>query len=112
MAPGTAKAQPFSQPPKSSSPISNGRGKKLPDNVQRSSSAIMAAPKSKSTPKSAPEPSSADNSLLLITLAEEYFDAAYGVDLIKGPAKREPDYGVFCKLIATGLGCLEATLNV
>lgn len=53
-----------------------------------------------------------DYTLLLLSLAEDYFAAAYGegslTALGRGEGELQPYYG----LIATGLGCLEAVLKV
>ena len=58
---------------------------------------------------SLPEP--LDQSLLLLGLAEEYLEAAYGKDVPGHPAQQEPDLHTFRKLIATGLVCLETVLK-
>ena len=58
------------------------------------------------------EPPPIDYSLLLIDLAEEYFDAAYGNEAKGGTIRREADHEIFCKRVATGLGCLEIVLRV
>jgi hypothetical protein len=57
-------------------------------------------------------PPETDYALLLIDLAEEYFDAAYGKSTEEEAAKREPDPNTFYKLVATGLSCLEVVLKV
>lgn len=53
-----------------------------------------------------------DYTLLLLSLAEDYFAAAYGegslTSVVRGEGEMQPYYG----LIATGLGCLEAVLKV
>lgn len=53
-----------------------------------------------------------DYTLLLLSLAEDYFAAAYGegslTAVVGGEGEMQPYYG----LIATGLGCLEAVLKV
>ena len=59
-----------------------------------------------------PESLDIDYSLLLIDLAEEYFDIAYGRDPKTGLFRRHADRDYFCELIATGLGCLEVVLRV
>ena len=53
-----------------------------------------------------------DYQLLLLSLAEEYLAAAYGKSSTKELAKREIQSDLYYKLIATGLGCLEAALKV
>ena len=52
-----------------------------------------------------------DYALLLIDLAEEFLDAAYGKSRDGRPERREKDLNCFHKLIATGLGCLEVVLK-
>ena len=52
-----------------------------------------------------------DYPLLLISLAEEYFAAAYGCGSIAATAQRGSDTHEYYKMIATGLGCLEAVLS-
>ena len=53
-----------------------------------------------------------DYQLLLLSLAEDYLAAAYGNPSTKEAAKREIQRDLYYKLIATGLGCLEAALKV
>ena len=52
-----------------------------------------------------------DYQLLLLSLAEEYFAAAYGHGSITDILHRENEMQNYYKLIATGLGCLEAVLK-
>lgn len=52
-----------------------------------------------------------DYQLLLLSLAEEYFAAAYGHGSIANIIQRDSDIQEYYKLIATGLGCLEAVLK-
>ena len=52
-----------------------------------------------------------DYQLLLLSLAEEYFAAAYGSGSMAEIVRRERDNQEYYKLIATGLGCLEAVLK-
>lgn len=53
-----------------------------------------------------------DYQLLLISLAEEYFAAAYSGGSLAALVRRETEMQSYYKLIATGLGCLEAVLKV
>ena len=53
-----------------------------------------------------------DYQLLLLSLAEDYFAAAYGSGSMKELVKRELQNELYYKLIATGLGCLEVSLRV
>ena len=52
-----------------------------------------------------------DYQLLLLSLAEEYFAAAYGYGSIADIARRENEMQTYYKMMATGLGCLEAVLK-
>lgn len=52
-----------------------------------------------------------DYQLLLLSLAEEYFSAAYGYGSMADIARRETEMGSYYKMMATGLGCLEAVLK-
>ncbi|KAI9813789.1 MAG: hypothetical protein M1827_003579 [Pycnora praestabilis] len=53
-----------------------------------------------------------DYQLLMLSLAEDYFDAAHSQGSMVALAKREMDMHRYYKLIATGLGCLESVLKV
>ena len=64
------------------------------------------------TSKVKAEPREIDYAQLLIDLAEDYFSAAYTEDSKTAVSRKESDYEQFCKLIATGLGCLEVVLKV
>ena len=52
-----------------------------------------------------------DYQLLLLSLAEEYFAAAHGYGSMADIGRREIELQSYYKLIATGLGCLEAVLK-
>ena len=52
-----------------------------------------------------------DYQLLLLSLAEEYFAAAYSYSSTARSVNQEADFQEYYKLIATGLGCLEAVLS-
>lgn len=52
-----------------------------------------------------------DYQLLLLSLAEEYFAAAYGFGSMADIAHRESKMQAYYKMMATGLGCLEAVLK-
>ena len=52
-----------------------------------------------------------DYQLLLLSLAEEYFAAAYGLGSIADISRREAKMQSYYKMMATGLGCLEAVLK-
>jgi hypothetical protein len=50
--------------------------------------------------------------MLLLSLAEEYINAAHSMGSIVALLKRARDLEQYYKLIATGLGCLEVVLKV
>ena len=52
-----------------------------------------------------------DYQLLLLSLAEEYFAVAHGYRSIGDTAHRETKMQSYYKMMATGLGCLEAVLK-
>lgn len=62
--------------------------------------------------RSNPSTPSVDHQLLLLSLAEEYLTAAHSGDLLDAIHRGEAESPVYYKLIATGLGCLEALLKV
>ena len=53
-----------------------------------------------------------DYQLLLFSLAEDYFAAAYKEGSMVALYRRETELKKYYKLVATGLGCLEAVLKV
>ncbi|MCJ1293824.1 hypothetical protein MMC34_005380 [Xylographa carneopallida] len=55
---------------------------------------------------------SPDSQVVLLALAEQYFMAAFGQGSGAEVHGREKDIKVYYKLIATGLGCLDAVLRV
>lgn len=55
---------------------------------------------------------SVDYQLLLLSLAEEYFTAAHSGESLNAIHRGEMEPEAYYKLIATGLGCLEALLKV
>ena len=84
-------------------------------NVKESSKQTPSKPAEKPAAKPAVkpqvEPREIDYALLLVDLAEDYLSAAYGQGSAD-PLMKDVDYARFCKLIATGLGCLEVVLKV
>ena len=52
-----------------------------------------------------------DYQLLLLSLAEEYFAAAYGYGSMADIARRDSEMQSYYQMMATGLGCLEAVLT-
>ncbi|KAL9132826.1 MAG: hypothetical protein Q9175_006001 [Cornicularia normoerica] len=52
-----------------------------------------------------------DYQLLLLSLAEEYFATAYGYGSMADIVRRETEIQSYYKMMATGLGCLEAVLK-
>ncbi len=71
-----------------------------------------AAPQQQSQPEPIASQASVDFPLLLIGLAEEYFDAAYNQPSSGRLSHGRVSRGTFCQLIATGLACLEVVLKV
>ncbi|KAH1277586.1 hypothetical protein KXW98_007486 [Aspergillus fumigatus] len=53
-----------------------------------------------------------DYQVLLLSLADEYLKAAYGQGTMVALSRREMEIEEYYKLVATGLGCLEAVLKV
>lgn len=60
---------------------------------------------------SAPSVPPLDYQILLLSMAEEYFAAAYLRGSMADIVRRDTDMHEYYKLIATGLGCLEAVLK-
>ena len=52
-----------------------------------------------------------NHQVLLLSLAEEYFEAAYSQDPMADINQPSTEMQTYSKLIATGLGCLEAVLR-
>lgn len=65
-------------------------------------------------PPSANKPSkpSIDYQILLLSLADEYLNAAHNHGTMVALERQEVDVEEYYKLVATGLGCLEAVLKV
>lgn len=57
-------------------------------------------------------PPPVDYQLLLLSLAEDYLTAAHGEGSLVALRRRRSDSQAYYKMIATGLGCLEAALKV
>ncbi|EEP78657.1 conserved hypothetical protein [Uncinocarpus reesii 1704] len=57
------------------------------------------------------EKQSIDYQVLLLSLADEYFDAAHSQGTILAASREEGDVERYYKLVATGLCCLEAVLK-
>lgn len=53
-----------------------------------------------------------DYQVLLLSLAEDYFNAAHGQGSLVALAQRGMEMESYYKLVATGLGCLETVLKV
>ncbi|KAE8446148.1 hypothetical protein EG329_012521 [Mollisiaceae sp. DMI_Dod_QoI] len=72
-------------------------------------------PKSSSTFSAIPSmpgaESPSDTAMLLVSLAEEYFDAAHELAPAAALSMTSTNVGVYEKLIATGLGCLDTALK-
>jgi coenzyme F420-reducing hydrogenase beta subunit len=70
---------------------------------------VTAAPLPK--PPSAPQQEPIDYQILLLSLAEEYINAAHSLGSTVALLKKEADVEQYHKLIVTGLGCLEVVLK-
>lgn len=68
-----------------------------------------ASSQNTSTPRHQTPP--LDYELLLLSLAEEYFAAAHGYGSMADIVRRESEMQSYYKMMATGLGCLEAALT-
>lgn len=55
---------------------------------------------------------SVDYQVLLLSLADEYLNAAHNHGTTVASLRKEDDVEEYYKLLATGLGCLEAVLKV
>ena len=75
------------------------------------SPAINGYSSSQNTPPPLYQPPPLDYQLLLLSLAEEYFAAAYGYGSLADIVHRESNMQSYYKTMATGLGCLEAVLK-
>jgi hypothetical protein len=53
-----------------------------------------------------------DYQVLLLSLADEYLNAAHARGTVTSMATQQTDVEEYYKLVATGLGCLEAVLKV
>lgn len=60
----------------------------------------------------APGKPAIDYHVLLLSLADEYIDAAHSQGTALAVAREETETDEYYKLIATGLACLEAVLKV
>ncbi|KAI9832514.1 MAG: hypothetical protein M1819_004303 [Sarea resinae] len=80
----------------------------VPKSTKRQSSSSKAAELSTAANHAA---APLDYQLLLLSLAEEYFDAAHRQGSVVALAKRSMQMDDYYKLIATGLSCLEIALK-
>ena len=63
--------------------------------------------------KSVREPTTSpiDYQVLLLSLAEEYLEAAHGNDMLTALTKGQAQLDDYCKLVSTALGCMETVLK-
>ena len=73
-----------------------------------SSQAYQSAPRTLEAPAQAPR---TNHSVLLLSVAEEYFTAAYSLGSAPHLARRKDEMQEYYKLIAGGLGCLQAVVE-
>jgi Cohesin loading factor len=76
-----------------------------------SQSPLATPQKVHKTTKPAPD-RDVDYQTLLLALADEYLNAAHSKGTILALSKNEVDLREYYKLVATGLGCLEAAQSV
>ena len=75
-----------------------------------SSPTVVSVPRPKPPP--VPQQDPIDYQLLLISLAEEYINAAHSMGSLVALLRKAADAEQYYKLIATGLSCLEVVLRV
>lgn len=87
-----------------------GKIQKVPSKKQQQQKAQPGQQTSEKPTK--PAKPSVDYQVLLLSLADEYLNAAHRHGTRTALVTREADVEEYYKLIATGLGCLEAVLKV
>jgi hypothetical protein len=80
--------------------------------MQRQGSKKQVQRQSAQQPVQKPTKPPIDYQVLLLSLADEYLKAAYGHGTMVASSRREMEIEEYYKLVATGLGCLEAVLKV
>lgn len=75
-----------------------------------------SSPAAASTPRAKPPPTQPEVQInyqaLLLSLAEEYINAAHSMGSLVASLRRPADADQYYKLLATGLGCMEVVLKV
>ena len=85
----------------------------IPSPRQMPANANVKAPHGSVDPaRPAPQFPPLDYQLLLLSLAEDYFTAAHDESSMVALGRRQSDIQAYYKLVANGLGCLEAVLKV
>ncbi|GFF57670.1 MAU2 chromatid cohesion factor homolog [Aspergillus udagawae] len=79
--------------------------------MQRQGSKKQVQRQSAQQPVQKPTKPPIDYQVLLLSLADEYLKAAYGHGTMVASSRREMEIEEYYKLVATGLGCLEAVLK-
>lgn len=80
-----------------------------PPEIKSEPATVMQVPKPEPEPE--PEVPPVDFQLLLMSLADEYITAARGMGSLAALMKRDADLQQYHKLMATGMGCLDAILR-
>lgn len=75
--------------------------------VKKASNSVHAQSRPHASPKALPE----DLSVMLLYAADEYINAAHGLGSVASMVHREADLQRYYKMMATGLGCMEAVLK-
>ncbi|KAJ6042637.1 uncharacterized protein N7446_013703 [Penicillium canescens] len=82
-----------------------------PQHVEKKRPSQHSAEKNGKPPAAKPAKPPVDYQVLLLSLADEYLNAAHSHGTTTSLATREADVEEYYKLVATGLGCLEAVLK-
>ncbi|RHZ45777.1 uncharacterized protein CDV56_103559 [Aspergillus thermomutatus] len=80
--------------------------------MQRQGSKKQVQRQNAQQPVQKPSKPPIDYQVLLLSLADEYLKAAHGHGTMVALSRQEMDIEEYYKLVATGLGCLEAVLKV
>lgn len=83
-----------------------------PHHVEKKRPIQHSAENNGKSPAAKPAKPPVDYQVLLLSLADEYLNAAHSRGTTTSLATREADVEEYYKLVATGLGCLEAVLKV
>jgi len=110
--PPPVRSRPVVEVPRA--PQHSGQYEQKPKAVSRPSTS--SSPATTSTPHVKPPPTQPEIQInyqgLLLSLAEEYINAARSMGSLVALLRRPTDADQYYKLLATGLGCMEVVLKV